>query len=119
MLLRRVLFHQLLHDLDSFLELAVAALSIRRRFEIDFDVRRDAMVFDLPLAVQAVDCRPWRGDAAAVEQFRIAADADETAPRPRADERTDAGLAEVPGQRVTAGPGHLVDDHHLRPIDRF
>ena len=36
-----------------------------------------------------------------------------------ADERPEAGFAEIPRQRVAAGAGHLVDDHHLRPVDGF
>ena len=45
---------------------------------------------------------------AAVDQLRIAADADEPAPRALADQRTDARLAEVPWQRIAARARHLL-----------
>ena len=101
MLLRRMLLHQLQHDFDGLLELAVAALPVRGRIEIDLDIGRDAVVLDLPLAVESIDRRARRHDDAAVEQFGITADADQPAPRARSDQGTDAGLAEIPRERVT------------------
>ena len=58
------------------------------------------------------------GHVAAVHEGRGAADADETAPGARADERTDPGLLEVRGEGIAAGTAPAVDQHHLRPAVR-
>src|SRR5580658_2278623 len=111
---------QLLHDhFDCSLELRVVALPPGSGFEIDFNIRRDAVVFDLPVAVEAVDSRSWRGNVPAVDQFRIAADSDESSPSLLAHQWTEPGLAEVPRQRVATGTGHFVDHHHLGAVDGF
>jgi hypothetical protein len=47
-----MLFELLHHYLDGLLELRVAARSPCGGLEIDFDVRRDAVVFDFPLAAR-------------------------------------------------------------------
>src|SRR5450631_1664319 len=104
-----MLFQLLHHHLNGFFELRVMVLTKSRGLKIDFNVGWDAAVFDFPIAVQAVNSSARSGDVAAVDQFRIAADADESAPSFLADQRTDAGLAEVPGQGIAAGTGHFVD----------
>ena len=53
----------------------------------------------------------------AVDQRRVAADANQAAPGPDAHDWPELGLAEQPGQRVAARARHLIDDHHLRAID--
>ena len=75
------------------------------------------VIFHFPLAVQAVDRPARRGDAAAVHQRRITPDADEAAPRARADERADFVLLEHPRKRVAARARHFVDDHRLGSVD--
>ena len=44
----------------------------------------------------------------------VAADADQAAPSPRADQRTESGLAEVERKRVAARSASAIDQHHLR-----
>src|SRR5450631_1934795 len=114
-----MLIQLLHHHLDGFFELRVMALTKSRGLKIDFNVGRDAAVFDFPIAVEAVNSSAWSGDVAAVDQFRIAADTHESAPGLFADQRTDAGLAEVPRQGIAAGTGHFVDDQDLGSVDRF
>src|SRR5262249_35018469 len=110
---------ELLHrDRDRLLELWVVALPDELRIHLDLDVRRDAPVLDLPLAVQAVDRDPRRRHASAVEELRVIVDTHEPAPRAGADDRPDARAPEEPGQRIAARPGHLVREHHLRALDR-
>src|ERR1700731_2716221 len=98
MLLRRMLFQLLHHDLDGLVELRVVSLTECCRIEIDIVIRRYAGVFDLPLAIEAVNRGARRGDAAAVEKFGVAPDADQSPPCFLPHQRAEAGLAEVPGQ---------------------
>src|SRR5208337_1786179 len=114
-----MLFQLLHHDFDGLVELSVVSLTVRRWIQIHLVVRRNAMVLHFPLAVKTVDGGTWSRNATAVEEFGIAADADKPSPGSFADERAHAGFTEIPRQRVAAGAGHLVDDHHLRPVDRF
>ena len=92
------------------------AIDVGRRL-LDLDVRRHAFVLD-DQAVLGPDREVRRGDAAAVHQHREAEDADEAAPGALADERPELELAEHPRQQVAARAGGLVDDHHLRALDR-
>ena len=87
-----MLFQLLHHHLDRFVELRVVALALGRRVEIDFIVWGDAVILNFPLAFEAVDSGSRRRDVAAVEQFGITADADQPAPRPLADQRTECRL---------------------------
>lgn len=52
----------------------------------------------LPFGVEHAERR--HGDAAAVGEFRRAADADEPVPGARADQRSEAGFAEIKRKRV-------------------
>src|SRR5437899_5686501 len=100
---------QLLHHyLDGLFELRIVPCAPCGGFKVNFNVRRDAVVFHFPLTVQAVDGRTRRGDAPAVNQFRITADPDQSAPGFLATEWPDAGLAEIPRQRISTVAGHLV-----------
>src|SRR5437763_12425810 len=114
-----MLFQLLHHDLDGFFQLRVMALSVSCGIKIDFNVRRDAMVFNLPLTVEAVNSRTGRGKTATIDQFRITADSNQTSPGLLANQRTDAALAKIPGQGVAARAGHFIDDHDLGPEDGF
>src|SRR6202451_409321 len=114
-----MVFFFLHHYLDRFVEVRVVALTPGGGIEIDIEIRSDAMVFDFPLAVQAVDRGARRGDVAAIEQLGITADADQDSPGALADERADAGFAEIPRQGVAAGSRHFVNHHHLGAVDGF
>src|ERR1017187_5784183 len=87
--------------------------------EIDFDIRRDTMVLDFHLAVEAINGSARRGEAAAIDQFGITADAHQSSPGLFADQRADAGFTEIPRQGIAAGTRHFVDDHDLGPVNRF
>src|SRR5580692_679506 len=71
------MFFQLLHnDLNRFLELSITTLAEGRRVKVDFDVGRNTMVLNFPIAVEAVNGGSRCGHMAPVKQFRIAANAD-------------------------------------------
>src|SRR5262249_44335175 len=53
----------------------------------------------------------------AVDQRRIAADPDQPAPGPLADQGPELGLAESVWQVVAPGTGALVDEHHLGAVN--
>src|SRR5512143_113869 len=110
---RRVLLEEVEDHLDRLLELRVASFADRLRVALDLDVRRDAGILDLPLALEAVNPDPGRRDEAAVEELRVVVDADEPAPGPGSDERPDPGFPEEPRHRVAPRAGRLVDEHHL------
>src|SRR5216684_9372843 len=102
---------QLLNDyFDGLVELRVVPLAECCRIEIDIVIRRDAVILDLPFAIEAIDGGARRRDAAAVEKFGIASDTDQSTPCLLSHERAEASFAEVPRQRVAAGTCHFVDD---------
>ena len=103
-------------DLNGALELGVAAGDDVGRRLLDLHVGRHALVLD-DEAFARPDAEVRRGDLAAVHQHRKSEDADQAAPRPRADQRSELQFAEHPRQEVAAGAGGLVDDHHLRPLN--
>src|SRR5579872_807040 len=101
--LRQRMLLQLLHyDFDCFFELRVATLAPCGGFQVDLDIRRDAMILDLPIAVEAVDCGTRRCYATAIDEFRIAPDTDKTAPCFLSDQRPETRFTEIPRQRVAA-----------------
>src|SRR5262249_37446976 len=114
----RILLELLQDDLDRLLELRVVALPPRLWIELDLEVGCDAVILDLPLALEAVERDARCRHAAAVDERRVAEDPDQPAPRPLADERPESRLAEVPRHRVATRARHLVDDHGLRSEDR-
>ena len=59
-----------------------------------------------------------RRHRAAVNQHRVTADANQSAPGPLSDEWADAVPAEHPGHVIAAAAGVLVDDHRLRTGQR-
>src|SRR5258708_1742986 len=105
--------------LDRFVELPVVPLPVRGRIEIDFNIGRNTVVLDLPLAVKTVNCGARRGHPAAIDKFGISSDAHQSAPCLLADQLANAGFAEIPGQSIATGTGHLVDEHDLGAVDRF
>ncbi len=108
---------QLLHDdFNRLLKLSVMTSSPCGRFEIDFDIWRDAVIFDLPIAVQSVDGCTRRGDTATVNEFRIAADPHESAPWFFSNQLTDPALRKSPRQSIAAGTGHHINHHHHRSV---
>ena len=70
------------------------------------------------VALRVVHAEGRHGDAAAVDERRRPADADEPAPRARADERAEPGLAEVEREGVAARSAPAVDQHDLGPAVR-
>ncbi len=71
------MFFQLLHnDLNRFLELSIMTLAEGRRVKVDFDVGRNTLVLNFPIAVEAVNSGSRCGHMAPVKQFRVAANAD-------------------------------------------
>ena len=98
-----MLFQLLHHDFDGFLELRVVALAEGCGIEVNFDIGRDTVILHFPLAVEAIDGSARRGDPAAINQFGISPDADQSSPCLFADKQTNAGFAEIPGQGIAAG----------------
>src|SRR5258708_3097504 len=80
----------------------------------------NAVIFHDPFAtiVRRPECKFWRGDVAAVMQRNPAKNADESAPRARAHDGPNFLAMKEPREGVASGARNLVDDHHLRPINR-
>src|SRR6478672_3357398 len=116
-MLCRALAEQLHCLLHRTLELRIPALQHLLGGVLDFDIRRDTLVLDRPLAVHVVERESWSRYAAAVDRRRNADRADEATPRARADQRAKLPLLEHVGKRVTARARRLVHDHHLRAED--
>src|SRR5262245_53967187 len=85
----RMIFKLFEEQVDCFLELWVVSCAPRSRVHFDFDVWRDTVILDFPLAFRCVETEVRRGDRAAIQQLRRSTDADQAAPRALADERTD------------------------------
>ena len=114
------MFFQLLHHyFNRFFQLRITALTESCGIEVHFDIRLDAVIFHFPLPLQTINGRAGRGDVTAVDQFRISSNPNESTPSFLANQLADAGFAEIPGQRVSTGTGHFVNDHYLRPENRF
>ena len=58
-----------------------------------------------------------RGHRSSVEKGGVFINPDQSAPRPRADERAETVRLEHPRRGIAARPGHLIDDHCLRAVD--
>src|SRR5262249_14684011 len=79
----------------------------------DGHVGVDAVALDAPGAVELVEAEGGRGDGAAVDQARVAGDADEAAPGAGADELAEFRLLEVGGGGRAAGTRQARDEHSL------
>src|SRR5262245_53185915 len=112
--LRRVLLQLFHQPTDGSFELNVAAFAPGFRIEFDLDIRRDATVLDIPLAFRSVEGEVRRSHRAAVNQLRVATDADQSTPGAFADQRADLRAAEHIGQIVAARTGVFVDEHGFR-----
>lgn len=98
-----MLFEHLHHRFDCLFELRIVAFAHQLGVHHHFDIGRDAIVFDLPFALQPVN-GPARGrHASAVQERGISADANQPAPSALTDNRADPELAEIPGQGIAAG----------------
>jgi len=75
------------HELDCFLQLRIASFFHQVGSVVDLDVGRDAAVFDLPLAVEAVESEFWTGNISAIDQRNFSADAAHAAPGALSNER--------------------------------
>src|SRR5947209_1500104 len=69
-LLRRILLQVGEQQLDRLLQLRVAPRAPSDRIELHFNVGRDAVILDLPIAVESVDRCVRRGGETAVHQLR-------------------------------------------------
>ena len=67
----RILLQRFQRHLHGLFQLRIVASGHRRRIIFHFNVRRDAVILHFPLAVQAVNRHPRRGNAAAIHQRRI------------------------------------------------
>src|SRR5436853_7461661 len=67
-LLLRILLQLVEQVSDGAFKLRVVARAPGCRVHLDFEVGRDTVILDFPLALQTVDGRVRRGDAAAVHQ---------------------------------------------------
>src|SRR5262245_16613246 len=72
------------------------------------------MAFDDPFAFGAVNAESRHGDAAAVNQAGHACDADQPAPRPRANNRAEASLLEIERKAVATRTTPAIDEHRFR-----
>jgi hypothetical protein len=95
-------------------QLWVVSFPYELRVLLHLDIRTDAVTFDLPLTVQSADRDSRRHNGTAVHQLRIAADADEPAPRAYPNERSELGFAEQLRHCITPRPRVLIDHHHFR-----
>ena len=84
-----MLLEQLHDDLDSLFQLRVVSLTHRRRIKIHVVIRWNAVVLHFPFAIEAVNSITRRHYISAVDQLGISANADQSAPRPLANDETD------------------------------
>src|SRR5262245_49994700 len=83
--LHRVLPDRIERDLDRFFELRVAALTPELRIEVDLDIRSDAFVLNVKFSLRVSERDTRSRYRTAVDEHRIAIDADKAAPRPLPD----------------------------------
>src|SRR5215470_13055046 len=112
-----ILFQGFHRDFHGLFELTVVPCRYRRRIIFYFNVWGDAAVLHFPIAVQTINRHARRSDEAAVQQRWIVVNADQPAPRLRANQWPDFVLLEHPWQRVAARAGHFVDDHCLGSVN--
>src|SRR5580658_8998014 len=75
------------------------------------------MIFYVPSSFGGEKSEAGSGYEPVVNQAGVAADADEAAPGAFSDELAEAHVTEIPGQRVAAGAGKFIGDHHFGPVD--
>src|SRR6516164_7181549 len=80
---------------NSAVELGVAAFGHQGWIVHDGDIGIHAVAFDDPFAFGAEDTERGDSDAAAINERRSAADADQSTPGARAYQRAEAGFLEV------------------------
>jgi len=86
------------HMLDGGVELRVTAVNHLGRIVDHFDVRLYAVALNTPRAIGLKECNGRDGHTPAVDQPRVAGQADQPAPRSRADKFAESGLTEVVGE---------------------
>ena len=84
-----MLLEKLHDDLDSLFQLWVVSLTYCCGIQIHVVIRRNAVVFNFPIAIEAVNCITRRHYVSAVDQLGISPNADETAPGSLSDDGTD------------------------------
>src|SRR5947209_8797555 len=85
--------------------------------QLNLDVWRYSMVFHVPITVAVIEGHARRRYRAAIHKLRVIVNSYQAAPGPRAHQRPELSIAEIPRQRVAARAGIHVDDHCLRPKD--
>ena len=98
-------------EADELVELRVAAVQGQGGVVDDLDIGIDAVALDEPLTLGIVEGERGHGDAAAVDENRRTADADQPDPGTGTDQRAGAGLLEEVGKEVAARAGPVVDQH--------
>src|SRR4051794_37839161 len=88
------------------------------RVELYLDVRRHAAVLNLPFAIESVNGSVRGTNVSAVHQRRDTRSRDQAAPGPLSYQRANVQLFKEPRHRVAARTGKLIDQHHLRAVDR-
>src|SRR2546425_8025841 len=96
----RVLLERFHYHLDGFLKLRITAGAPQLRVHLDFKVRRDSVVLDVPRSIRTPERDARRGDKSAIDQLRIVVDSNESAPRAFSHQRSNSRLAEQPRHEV-------------------
>src|SRR5262249_23268460 len=100
---KRILLEVRKEQRDGFLELRIVTLAHCLGIELDFDVGRDALVFDFPLVVGRPESATGSGDDATVhERLERAEESNEAAPGALPDKSANFRLAEMPRHSVAA-----------------
>src|SRR5437867_8175950 len=87
---RRVLLERFHYHLDGFLELRIAPGAPQLRIHLDFNVRRDAMVLDVPRSIRTPERDTRRGDKSAIDQLGIIVYPNQSTPRAFSYQRSDS-----------------------------
>src|ERR1700751_2885264 len=83
----------------------------------DVNVRRNALVFHVPLTLPIEEAAARSDHAAAIDEgWRICC-MHQTAPGSLSDQFANVSMVEHPWHQVATGSRHFVDDHHLRTPD--
>src|SRR5580658_4541160 len=119
---RWIVFERLHDRFDRAFELRVAAFGHERRVVNYRNIGIDAVVFDNPISVRAVNAECRDRYRAAVDQSRRAGNADEAAPGAGADKRAKMRLLKVEWKTVASRTAPAIDQHcfgagvgYLRP----
>src|SRR5262249_16644312 len=99
---------------NAAFQLRILPPNFRARIVVDFNVRIDAVAFDNPFTLVVRQSGTRDEDLTAVDQWTAAPDAYDAAPRTFADERTQAGFPDHPGENITVSRGVLIQQRDHR-----